>query len=281
MTALARSFLYVPGTKPELMEKCSKYPADAVILDLEDAVHLDHKEQALTNVVSFLASSARAEHVQWWVRVDSTLLAKQLPVLLNETPPEGLIIPNCTVTLLQSIQNLHVPSEIPPIIALIETATGLHEIFSIAQHPLVSRLSLGEADLSADLGIDMSLAPQGLTPARFSLVHASAAAGLPGPVGPVQLNLTDAQALAETSRSLRAHGYRGRTALHPKQLDAINEAFSPSAAEIAQAQKVMAAFTAAQKTGDAVLVDENGFFLDEAVVRKSRELLQQDVVTDN
>jgi len=137
---------------------------------------------------------------------------------------------------------------------------------------VVTRLAIGEADLAADLG--MMPSPDGLEmwPIRTRLVVASVSAGLIAPCGPVFTDLEDTQGLMATSESLRRLGFGGRSVIHPKQVAAVNAAFSPAAEEVAHAEAVMAALEEATAEGRGVAVFDSEF-IDPAVIRQARSVL--------
>ena len=134
------------------------------------------------------------------------------------------------------------------------------------------RLALGEADLAADMG--MMPSPDGLEmwPIRTRVVVASVGVGLIAPCGPVFTDLDDDDGLAATSESLRRLGFGGRSVIHPKQVETVNAAFTPSTEEVAHAEAVLAEFEAAASQGRAVAVLD-GEFIDPAVLRQARSVL--------
>ena len=156
--------------------------------------------------------------------------------------------------------------------ALIESAVGVFKVYEVASVPAVVRLALGEADLAADMG--MMPSPDGLEmgPIRTRVVVASVSVGLIAPCGPVFTDLDDAEGLATTSESLRRLGFGGRSVIHPKQVAAVNAAFTPSAEEVAHAEAVMAELEAAEAEGRSLAVLD-GQFIDPAVIRQARSVL--------
>ena len=131
----------------------------------------------------------------------------------------------------------------------------------------MSHLALGEADLGADLGVARPIPTEVVWPLRLHVVACSAAAGVRPPTGPVWTGLADVDGLRSTTEALRAGGFGGRTAIHPNQVAVINEVFTPTGAEIASAEAIVAAFDAG---GGGVAVDADGRLVDEAIVRSAR-----------
>lgn len=267
--AAARSLLYAPGTRPDRVAKAAASGADAVIVDLEDAVPAAAKDEARAGARSALTGAAAGAPLL--VRIDLTapeldLAAVALPALA------GIVVPKAEPAVLERLDGLAAAAGIPaevPFVALLETATGVLHAEEVARHPRVVRLAVGEADLAGELRLGGDVADL-LTGVRLAVVLASAAAGVAAPIGPVERHLDDPDLLLATSRTLVRQGFRGRTVLHPRQLDVVNAAFTPSGAEIADARAVVADFEA---TGSGTLVGRDGRFVDRAVVRAAREVL--------
>ena len=141
---------------------------------------------------------------------------------------------------------------------LIESASGLSTITEIATHHRIRRLGLGEADLIADLRMSPSPERVELLPIRVTLVVASAAARIDQPVGPAFVDIGDEQGLKNSSEQLRRLGFGGRSAVHPKQLEIINRAFTPTEAEIGHAEELIRSLGEGSLREAAVLTDSQG-----------------------
>ncbi|GIF68603.1 CoA ester lyase [Asanoa ishikariensis] len=251
------TWLYVPGDRPDRFAKAVASGADAVILDLEDAVVLGRKAYARSAVAEFLA----APHpVPVQVRVSEDVDA-DLAAVAGLPGLGGLRLPkvesSSAVTSLASRVDV-------PLHPLIESAVGLENAFAIASaHPAVASLGLGEADLRSDLGVSDD---DGLLWARGRVVVAARAAGLPPPAMSVFVDLADTDGLAASCARGRRLGFLGRSAIHPRQLPVIVSAFRPSAAEVDRAAELLAAVAEAssRESGTAVLPD--GRFADRAMV---------------
>jgi citrate lyase subunit beta/citryl-CoA lyase len=276
-----RSYLYVPGNAPEKLAKADRWGADAVILDLEDSVPEPAKEPARGQVRRAVAALGARGGAQVWVRVNRP---PHLTADLAEVATDGLagvMVPKAEPGLLHQVDTLLTAAErqgrLRPgslaVIALVETAQGLLAVREVAAAPRVVRLGLGEADLAGELGLRPGPAQAELTPLRLQVVVASAAAGLLKPIGPVETGLDDDQRLRSTTRALLALGFRARTAIHPRQLATINNVFTPSPAEIAQARRAVAALAAATADGSGVAVDDRNRMIDPAVARSADEVL--------
>lgn len=277
----ARSFLYVPGNRPHMLDKAPGRGADAIIADLEDGVPEHDKQEARRAVESWLATRPSGGPAAW-VRVNpGPLLEADLRAIVSPAL-SGIVLPKVA-----SADDVGRASEVIGDVeearglargsivigALIETAAGIVDVEAIAGSERVSHLAIGETDLAADLGMHPSPDGRELDPVRLSVVVASAAARLNPPVGPVQTDLEDLELLLATSRRLRRLGYGGRAVIHPRQVPIVNAAFSPTEEEIAEAQEVLARFEAALASGRAITTGDDGSLIDEAVARRARATL--------
>jgi citrate lyase subunit beta/citryl-CoA lyase len=272
---IARSYLYVPGDRPDRLAGALTRGADALIADLEDAVAPSHKEQAREHVRAWLDDAPAGP--QRWVRINAADVAADLGAVVTAALT-GVIVPKSEPDQLAEVDALLRELEAErglargavAVLPLLESAVGLQRVAEIAAAPRVLRLGLGEADLAADLGLILDEERTILTPLRLNVVVASAAAGISRPVGPTSTAFRDLVAFRRSAEALRRMGFRGRTAIHPGQLDVIHEVFTPSAAEVAAARDMLARFAAADGGG---CVDADGRFIDLAVVRNAREVL--------
>ncbi|MPZ84892.1 MAG: CoA ester lyase [Actinophytocola sp.] len=272
-----RSFLYVPGHRRERIHRAVGSDADAVVIDLEDAVPAAAKGSARDTVRAVLDAGAAGPV---WVRVDGT---DPEPDIATVVAPSltGIWVPKAEPGLLGRIDALLAAAErdrgLPPggvaVVALIETAAGVLHAEQVARSPRVVRLGVGEADLAGELRLRPDDERTELFGIRLQLVLASAAAGLGAPIGPVETNVSDQDLLVRTTRTLLRQGFRGRTALHPRQLATINAVFTPTPAEVAAATELLADFATGNANGDAALVDRHGRFVDPAVLRTARETI--------
>lgn len=256
-----RSYLYVPGDRPDRFAKAVAAGADAVIVDLEDAVEPGAKPQARAAVAAWLGEPPA---VAVWVRVNNepALLGEDLAMVAGSRAA-GVVLPKATP---EACDAAGVAVQ-----ALVETAAGVRALDRIAAHPRVVRLALGEADLCAELGVIPSPDARELWAIRSDVVVASAAAGLEAPVGPAPTDLHDPEALERTSRQLYRQGFGGRSVLHPRQVATVNAAFGPGPDELEQARRVLEAHAAAGG-GPAVL---DGEFVDGATVRLAQRTLDR------
>ena len=245
--ALARSYLFVPGDRPERFDKAWASDADEIIIDLEDAVAPAGKEQARHSVAGWLDPRRPV-----WLRVnavDSAWFEDDLrlacePGLAGIVLPKAEAVPDALLELLQQ-------GRIGGVIALIETAEGLRCAREIAATPGMRRLAFGSIDFQVDLGIEGD--GDELLFFRSQLVWQSRLAGLPAPIDGVATAIDDETLVRTQSLHSRRLGFGARLCIHPRQLAPVHEAFTPGAAERAWATRVMAALEASG--GAAVAVD--------------------------
>ncbi|MER6332427.1 CoA ester lyase [Streptomyces sp. NPDC001034] len=258
------TWLYVPGDRPHVIAKALVAGADVVVIDLEDAVAPDRKEYARAVAADLLV---QPQPVPVHVRMnalDTPWAAADLAALRSLRGLSGLRLPKVT----GPSEVRHVAAAVPlPLYALLESALAVEHAYAIAgAHPSLRGISLGEADLRADLGVR---ADAGLDWPRSRVVVAARAAGLPPPPQTVHPDIRDLDGLAASCAHGRALGFLGRAAIHPRQLPVIERAYLPTPAELDHAETVVEA--AATDPGAQALPD--GRFIDAAVVAMARRTL--------
>jgi citrate lyase subunit beta/citryl-CoA lyase len=257
-----RSYLFAPGHNEKLLGKVFDVRADAVILDLEDAVPAEHKEVARRSVADVLPL-----HLAW-VRINSvgtSLAAADLDAVAELA--YGIRIPK-----VESVEEVRwVAQRAPgkPLICAIESARGVAKALEIASEPGVKHLALGGIDLQRDLGTSSGDAP--LQYVRSHLVVASRAAGIEPPIDSVYPHLQDTEGLRRQASSSRTLGFFGKSAIHPSQLPIIHAAFSPTKDECEWARRVLEAFDDAN---GAALRLPGGEFVDLPVAERARNILR-------
>lgn len=255
--APALAGLYVPGDRPERFAKAAASGADFVIIDLEDAVSPGHKATAREHAARYLASDPPVPTVVRINGADTPWHTADLTALQGAKHLGGVRLPKT-----DSAQDVALVRGALPnaaIHAMVESPRGVQNLAAIASAPGVVSVGLGEADLRSALGIT---AATGLDWIRAQLVLAAAAAGLNPPMMSVWTDLGDPDGLAESCRAGKAHGFLGRTAIHPRQVPIIRTAFLPTAEDVAHARAVIDALDAASG-GVAVLA--NGRMVDAAM----------------
>jgi citrate lyase subunit beta/citryl-CoA lyase len=275
------SYLYVPGSAGDRLQQAAQRGADALILDLEDGVAPDAKDQARAAVADYL-SARPAGPGELWVRINSGDLG-QADVAAVVTPAlAGVCLPKAggvgdlralDELLSRAEQQAGLPVRSVAVCPLIESAAGLAVAMDIARGPRVRRLQLGEADLAADLNLEPGLVGTELLLARSLIVMASRAASLPAPIAAVSVNFRDLDRFRTETESLRRLGFRGRACIHPSQIPVVHEVFMPSASDLAEAQAIVRVYDDMLARGAGAGVDQRGRMLDEAVVRTARQVI--------
>lgn len=271
-----RSYLYVPADAPRMLARLFTRAADAVILDLEDAVPIGHKDRAREGLVAWLATQ-EADSTQVWVRVNTGARGAEDALAFTACPVVyGICMPK--VETAAAVRDTHrllsgCGSDLR-IMPMIESAAGVLACTEIARSPGVVRLHLGEEDLKADTGIEVGPGAAELRWARSMVVMASAAAGLCAPVAPIDVNIEATDDFERSCRALRRLGYGGRACIHPNQVEPTNRLFAPSMEQIQAMRDLVEQYDAAAARGIGVFLDSEGRMVDEAVLRQARRIAQ-------
>jgi citrate lyase subunit beta/citryl-CoA lyase/(S)-citramalyl-CoA lyase len=265
-----RSLLFVPGSRPDRFIKALDAGADAVCIDLEDAVPPAGKAEARAQALAFLASDQHP--VARGLRINGVRSAdglRDLVALLDsEARSDFLMVPKVAAGEDLALIAEALGSNAPPLWPVVESAEGLRRVWDICAAPGVAGVLFGGADLSADLGSDMGW--DALLLARSTLVSAAARAGI-ATLDVPHLDLKDPADLVASTARAKALGFTGRSCIHPNQVAVVNATFSPSPAELERARRVVEAFDAAG--GAAALLD--GKLIELPVIRAARRVLSR------
>jgi citrate lyase subunit beta / citryl-CoA lyase len=260
-----RSYLFVPGNRPERFAKACSAGADAVIVDLEDAVPVAEKATARAALAAWLSPTQpvlvriNGAETEWF----------HGDVELCKAPGVAAVMLPKT----ERIDHLRRVEEqlgdAVPILPLIETAQGLWSALEIAQVHTVERLVFGSIDFQLDLG--MQADEEELLYFRSGLVLVSRVAGIEAPVDGVSTAIDDPEQLRADTLRARRLGFGGKLCIHPKQISHVNECFRPTPDEVVWARRVLEAVSASN--GAAVAVD--GKMVDRPVILKAQEILKE------
>ncbi|HXY15500.1 MAG TPA: CoA ester lyase [Terriglobales bacterium] len=263
--AIPRSYLFVPGNRPDRFAKAFAAGADAVIIDLEDAVPPTQKSEARKNAAAWLsqgkATLLRINGVTTeWSREDLEICALR--------GVAGVLLPKA-----ERVEDLGILREkanaSAEILPLIETAVGFWNAIELARAARVQRLIFGEIDFQLDLGIQGT--GEELLHFQSHLVLVSRLAGIQPPVAGINTAIDDLESLrADTLRSRRL-GFGAKLLIHPKQIAIVHECFRPSTEEIAWAKQVLEA--AAKSQGAAVAMQ--GQLVDKPIIAKAESILSE------
>jgi citrate lyase subunit beta/citryl-CoA lyase len=278
-----RSFLFAPGNHARRVEKALTLDADAVILDLEDAVAIAEKPATRELVV---AAYDRPRTGQLYVRVnavdtefcygDFTAIVRAgldgiiLPKVENAA---GLATIDWLLTQLERERGLPVGGI--DLVPIIETARGLDQIGAIlAAGTRVRHVAFGAGDFTLDVNMIWSRGESELAHARATVVTASRAAGIEAPLDTVWVDLKDLDGLEESSRTALGFGFQGKMCIHPDQVGVVNRVFTPSNADVDFAERVAAAFKKAESQGSAS-IQLDGKFIDYPIVYRAQRTLER------
>ena len=256
-----RSYLFVPGDRPDRFSKAASSGADVVIFDWEDAVGPSRKDVARQEVVRWFQQGGTGV-----VRINGTdtpFFDADLAAILS---CEGAVImvPKATMSSWKTIGSLLPRS---PLLMLVETVEGLLDINAIACAKGVSRLAFGNLDFGADARIPGTGAI--LDPARFQIVIASRHGNLAPPIDGVTPAIDDEHALTNEVRHARALGFTAKLCIHPKQVAAVNSGFMPTQEELEWATAVIGALE--ESRGGVVQL--NGKMIDKPLIDHARRIL--------
>ena len=259
----------MPGYDERRIGKAFASDADAVVLDLEDAVAPNRKDAARETVVRVLESGPGKPVFVRVNEVGTELAAADIDAVIGRHLA-GLRLPK-----IQSVESVMLVAETldelrseAVIQCLIESALGLERAFEIAiSHERVAGISLGETDLAADLGVSNEA---GLLYARSRIVSAARAAGLQHPVQSVYTNVHDLEGLRRSTEEGKRLGFVGRSTIHPSQISVVNEVFTPTEEEVTEAQGLLDRLASEATSGTGAFVLQDGRFVDRAVVESAR-----------
>ena len=278
MVKLYRSILFTPGNQWSRIEKAASLNPDAVLLDLEDSVPIEQKDEARTTVLKALRElnwSGKDRGVRingldtrYWV-LDIYEVIKGSPdflVIPKVRSPVDIVAVDKILTSLEGYYNLKKTY----LSITIEDSEGLRNIYDIVKaSSRVISIGFGRADFTADVGCedreDILLIPKIITS------FAAATAGIQA-LDTVYLNFRDVEGLEKEARISKAMGYTGKFAIHPIQIEVINRVFTPSEGEVEYAKKVIDVYEDAIRRGLGAVALE-GRMIDEAVVKKARKTL--------
>ena len=256
-----RSYLFVPGNRAERFDKALASGADAVIVDLEDAVPPDQKDAARKTVSAWL--SADRPVVVRINAADTPWFRDDLTVCRQPGVSAVMVAKAERADLLASL-DLGVQ-----LLPLIESAAGFDQLRAIASVPGVQRLAFGAIDFQLDMNMRASF--DDLVHFRSQLVLTSRLAGIAQPIDSPSVAIEDVAEVERDAQAARRLGFGAKLCIHPRQLDAVNRSFQPTEAELVWARQVLA--IAASSGGAAVALD--GKMIDKPVILRAQAILAE------
>ena len=286
---LCRSFLFAPGNVARRVEKALGLDADAVIVDLEDSVAVSDKVATRARAAEALR---RQRACRGYVRVNAPSTPFCFRDLVETIHPgvDGVVLPKVESAadlhaidwLIANLEREHGLAEGSiDLMPIVETAIGMQRVDRILQarslRPYsgpwrVKRAAFGAADYANDVGLAPTLDEPELADARTRLVLASRAAGLENPIDSPWFQLREPEAFGRALARSRHAGFQGRLCIHPDQIAPVNAAYAPSREDIARAERIVAAFAAAEAQGSAA-IEVDGQMVDYPVVHRARAVL--------
>jgi (S)-citramalyl-CoA lyase len=265
------SWLFTPATKADRFGRAAEVGADALIIDLEDAVAPSDKQKARTAALQYLELPA-GNRLPCALRINAPITRTGIDdlhsLLDSSAAPDYIILPKCDspgfIGMARSV--LDEVAKTTEIIALIESASGVEALPDIVNSNVKpAALLFGAADMAADLGATTTW--EALSFVRSRIVQVAALAGVAVMDSPF-FDIGDINGLKRETKAAQALGFHGKCAIHPKQISTINAVFTPSAEEVAKAREILAVNQKGVGSVDHQMVDE-------AVARKARLILDR------
>jgi (S)-citramalyl-CoA lyase len=270
-----KSWLFTPATKSDRFARAAEVHADALIIDLEDAVAPPAKKDARATAVHYLAEIP-ADHLPCALRINSPETRFGLDdlqdFLSSTAQPDYLVLPKCSSSALIGLVGnlLREAKKCTQIIALIESAKGVGALEQIAEgEARPAALLFGAADMAADLGAQTSWDP--LLYVRSRVVHAAALGGIAALDSPY-FDIADTEGLKQETQAAASLGFHSKCAIHPAQVATINEVLTPTAEQVAKAREILVVNRQGVGSVDGQMVDE-------AVARKAMLVLERAGIT--
>ncbi|MGC6512394.1 MAG: HpcH/HpaI aldolase/citrate lyase family protein [Parvibaculales bacterium] len=279
--SLIRSFLFVPANHPEKVAKVFHCGADAVILDLEDACAEKDKAASRAVVVEALKTERRCKGYVRVNAIDTDFCFRDLDEVIGPWL-DGIVIPK-----IERAEELYaidymvgqyekergLPEGSVDLMPIIETGLGLANLDDICTvQSRIRRFSFGAGDFTRDMGIKWSPDETELAYTRSRMIHIARVHNLEAPIDTVHIDLADEDSFVASVATGVKFGFQGKLLIHPKQVELVNSSYMPSVAEIERAEKIVAAFDAAEADGSAS-IQVDGYFIDYPIVEKAHAVL--------
>ena len=268
-----RSFIFTPGLRPDMYPKALASGADIVCVELEDGIAPKDKAQARAHALKLFEVPQADDGVERIVRINSMRerfgIEDVNAILATDTPPPALMMPKIRTPdeVVMLDQLLSEAGHETRLHVIIETNAGLEAAYDIAHcSDRIDAMFFGGVDMAAELRCQNAWEP--LLYARSKVVHAAASAGL-DVIDVPYLDLDDPEGMRVAAEQARGLGFAGKGSVHPKQIPALNEVFTPSTDQIARARRIIAEFEAA----DTGLVVIDGKLIEKPVLRDMHRIV--------
>ena len=270
-----RSVLFTPGDRPEMLRKAPRTGADVMVFDLEDAVAPARKAEARKAVADVLTSGFDPD-CEVCVRVTADDATADLDVLLDDDPRlDGLMLPKAEAgeDVRRLAERATERGDDLPVFALVETARGVLHAEEIAAARPTTAVCFGAEDLAADVGASRTEAGTEVRYAREHAVLAASAADVDA-VDTVFTDIEDREGLRTETEFAAGLGYDGKIAIHPAQVEPINDAYTPSPERVEWAERVLAARTAAD-ADDRGVFRVDGEMIDAPLIAQAERVIER------
>ena len=277
-----RTFLFVPGNHPRKLEKVFDSGADAIIIDLEDAVAIAEKPATRAVAVEALKQDHKPRGYIRVNAIDTEFCFEDLSAVVGPWL-DGIVLPKVEsasdyLTVDWVLGNLERNAGMAlgsiDLMPIVETAKGLAAARDIAAcGGRIKRLSFGAGDYTRDLNLQWTFGEDEIAAARSELVLASRLANIEPPIDTVFIHIKEHEHFARSAQKGREFGFQGKLCIHPNQVEATHAAYTPTEDEAAWAQKIIDSFVAAEKAGSAS-IQVDGYFVDYPIVEKAERIVE-------
>jgi len=264
---LSRSYLFVPGNNPAMLQQMDVFEADAIIIDLEDSV-LDYDKDAALDLVHNFLAQLRPQHLEVFIRinaVDHPQFTQDIK-RVNEWKIDGIVLPKATLYSLQ----LAASKTTKPIIPILETPMGILDAREMATLPRVLGFLLGGEDLTKELHIARSKEGKEILYARQHIIMVASAYQKRSIDTPF-VSTKDFEGLQEEASFAKAIGFSGKAVIHPNHVPIINRIFLPSEEELQEARRIL---KKAKEVGSGAF-SLDGKMVDKPIIEKARSIIKQ------
>ncbi len=262
---MSRSYLFIPGNTPSMIQNLDVFESDAIILDLEDSVLTYDKDAARTLVKEFL-KKYQFEHTEIFIRINDTQTEYfQSDVLeTNNLPITGYVLPKADKESIKTLKSLTQK----PIIPIIESPKSLLDLREIVSSFELRGILFGAEDFTKELGIDRTLKGTEILYARSQIAITCNAYNIES-IDTPYVNAHDEEGIYEDANSAKSLGFTSKCSIHPNHVDAINEVFSPSKEEIHQALRIVKKAETENKGAFSL----DGKMIDVPIIEKAKKVI--------
>ncbi len=270
---MSRSYLFIPGDVPRMLQNLDVFDADSIIIDFEDSVAIDQKDEARLLTQAFL-SKHHFKELDLYIRVNDvsqkTLFEADMQAI-KALNIHGIVLPKVTLEALDSVDAFFDRENITfPIIGIIETPLAVLEAQTIAKHKRIQGLLLGAEDLTKDLGTTRTLDAEEILFARSQIVFAAKAYQKEAIDTPYVFVRDEAGLAVDAQRAARL-GFTAKASIHPNHVETIHHYFSPSKEAIHEAKRIVAQ----SKKLNSMRFSLDGSMVDKPVIDRAKALLKR------